>query len=471
MAARGVDAYAPGSPLPQASSPPVGDAPPLLVLPDAALLDILAHLADPLALALTCRHLAGLLHSRGLQMAWLCRHGVAAQPWRAPAGRILTFAPLRGAPPRELAALMLQYVEAAGGGDGGCHNTLKAAAAAQRAGQVGCPRAQGFRLHAPAEDPLQLWEPGVIKAPTAGPLSAPMQAPLVVMRLLCPHAEILLLPYLAAGGHDALAAEAALELAAADGGPLSSAESGSSSAGSADGDWAPLSAAHPQLGEANVLRLALHAALRRQRWGAAEALLRARLGLPPLHDSRGAAINGGPGSSSSSGGSGGAPNLLSDQLEQRLGLEAAAQRAATSAAGVSLGLRGLDEAAARASCPPPLLRRLIALSAPDTGRAYLLPAAAGGGSAEAVAEVLACLGPSDVRCQLPQALCQAGRGGHVSVVRLLLANEQLSSRPLEVSGPLGCTSVVCTAWYTATLDILRRCARSFGPSAPHQPGA
>jgi hypothetical protein len=109
-----------------------GEAPHLLDVPDAALIQVLSHLQDPLQLAFTCRHLSQLLRSPALGVLWLTRWGAAAQPWRPAAGRLLTFRPLCGTPPADLVALLLQYLEA----EGEEPDVLEAARSAQRAGQV-----------------------------------------------------------------------------------------------------------------------------------------------------------------------------------------------------------------------------------------------------------------------------------------------------------------------------------------------
>jgi hypothetical protein len=122
----------------------VADCLPLLLdLPDEALINILGHLRDPLPLATACRHLSGLLRSRALHVSWLSRHGAAVAPRRPPAGRVLTFRPLRGAPARELAATLLRLhsaisqIDGGGGSSGYCSAEAVAVAwASLRSGQV-----------------------------------------------------------------------------------------------------------------------------------------------------------------------------------------------------------------------------------------------------------------------------------------------------------------------------------------------
>jgi len=109
----------------------------LLALPDAALIEVLAHLRNPLPLAHTCKTLLQLsTESRALHSLWLHRFGAGEQPWRPAVARLLTFRPLRGAPARELVALLLQHLEASEGQGQAQAEALDAARAAQRAGQV-----------------------------------------------------------------------------------------------------------------------------------------------------------------------------------------------------------------------------------------------------------------------------------------------------------------------------------------------
>ncbi|KAI8463587.1 MAG: hypothetical protein J3K34DRAFT_526873 [Monoraphidium minutum] len=127
-----------GAPSPHADevSAAAPQAEPLLLdLPDEALIAVLGHLYDPVPLASSCKHLAGLLRSPALHVAWLLRHGAAAAPRRPPAGRLLTFRPLRGAAPAGLAALLLRLVEARG--DPRDAEAAAAARGAQRRGELG----------------------------------------------------------------------------------------------------------------------------------------------------------------------------------------------------------------------------------------------------------------------------------------------------------------------------------------------
>lgn len=105
----------------------------LLDLPDVALINVLGRLRDPLPLAFSCRHLCSLLSSPALHLAWLVHHGSVVQPHRAPAGRLLTFRPLKGASGRTLASLMLHYSKALGDQP----EMVATAKTAGRAGQVG----------------------------------------------------------------------------------------------------------------------------------------------------------------------------------------------------------------------------------------------------------------------------------------------------------------------------------------------
>ncbi|GBF94872.1 hypothetical protein Rsub_08115 [Raphidocelis subcapitata] len=400
----GASAGAGAAVAPAGAAPVAAARPVLLDLPDAALLSVMARLRDPLPLGSACRHLSALLRERALHAEWLAHHGAAAAPRRPAAARALTFPPLRGAPAREVAAVALALVEAGGGAP----EAVAAARAAARGGR----------------------------------------GPLDMLRLLCPHSDVLLLPYIAAGGHDALLAEAMAQLwpppngtgsggaggggFSAGGRPSGGGRDGSSggsggSGAAADGRFVPASPAHLQLGEVDLPRLALHAALRARSWRAASALLRAERAAQAAAarealagELAGLSLGPGPG-----------PGPGAAQAEA-----AAAAAAAEAAARRPSSFAGLDEAAARAGCGAQLLWELRAAAEEwrEPNRYFLLAAAAGSGRPETLAAAAATAeAPSMVRCQLPAALCEAGRRGHVACVEALLRNEHMSPRPLEIA--------------------------------------
>ncbi|KIY98277.1 hypothetical protein MNEG_9684 [Monoraphidium neglectum] len=257
------------------------------------------------------------------------------------------------------------------------------------------------------------------------------QDPLRLLRLLCPSPHVLLLPYLALGGHDQLLQEAAEQLWRADGQIGSGCGNGGScSGGNVCDGWEPYAAqSSPQLGRADVIRLAAQAALRSSRGDAAAKLLLLRAaprGDPCTADARG------PGAES-----------------------AAADGAAAAAA-----LAGMDELAAHCGCDGSVvsaLHRLVrdglapqdaaAVDPPAFG-AFLLPAAAMGGNISAVeAAAGQLLDELAATRQLPAALCLAGRGGHVGAVEALLRDPRISSRPLEIAALDGASR----GWPAATL--------------------
>jgi hypothetical protein len=259
---------------------------------------------------------------------------------------------------------------------------------------------------------------------------------LEILQLLCPHARLLLLPYLARGGHTALAAAAARRLEPRfqqqqqqyqiDPGGGGSDPPACSPA--PPRRLAPISIDHPQLGGVDVLRFALQAALQARAWGAAETLLRARV----ASTLSAVAIAAGD------------PDRAEDPTANLGSLCAALQALRLPApdrgpAAAAAGLEGMDEVAARAACGEALLAALVQCQPREPDRCYLLAAAAGSGRVEAVQAALRRVrgGGMAVRCQLPAALGQAGRGGHVQVVEALLRNEQMSSRPLEVRWLVG----------------------------------
>ena len=443
----GAAAAAAAAPQPQPQLPAVIS---LLDLPDAALILILAAAEDPVPLSCTCWHLANLARSHAFALAFATSggggaraggRGTAGRYWRPPVYRLLTFRPLRGAPPEELAVLALRVAAdaaelASGSGSGAAGGAAGGAAAGASA--------SARRLEAARA------------AQRAG------AAPLAVLRALCPFADALLVPYLAMGGHDDLLVEAVRAIWAAQprrgrgqappkmaGLAIDDEVEGGSGSGSGSGehedpndaagetsdsstdsdddadddarappDMPLFCAACPRLGRLDALRLALRAALRGRNWGAAEGLMCMR---------RGGAYSRGNG----------AP---CGPLQDRLRWLRVPRRAPP--ASRARGLAGVDEAAALAGAPAQLLYgfsfALFSL-APDAGRrAFILAAAAaGGGSADALAEAEGVTEafelPGGVRAQLPMALCLAGRAGHFRAVRRLTRSEEVSSRPLELA--------------------------------------
>lgn len=254
---------------------------------------------------------------------------------------------------------------------------------------------------------------------------------MLVLEILCPHSHLLLLPYLARGGHEALAEQAAAKLrttnsAVSSGGSSTGGSSSGASSRRGGNAGTLVSRAHPQIGRANVVVLALHSAIRSHNLCITNALLR---------------ICGATGSVA--GGDQQLPASMGQAAQQ---VPAAFQEGQQTAMQLPSIARGLDELAAFCGCDPVMVAALHPRSPADleiddltegeadlAGRSYLLVAAASSGRINTIQVAAALLDDMEVTRQLPQALCMAGRGGHVAAVELLLRDVRMSSRPLEVS--------------------------------------